>query len=317
MIFCLRCPISRYFSPLAPDSVTTSKIKDAAVKTAKIAANTITAAKIAANAVGSSEIAPNAVGYSELAPQSVEPRCIKTLSGLPPTPSQVPVYDETGPNYWWFKWANVASRPLTPPVAAAEIAPDAVTTEKIALGAVIGDRLSVDSVSTEKIQNGAVTTPKIASSAVTSSQLSVDSVITEKIANGAVTQEKLAPGVGGGERHEFLNPSVEGFYLASQSFPIDWTVADLSPWIPANARAAIVQVGIFTQAISSGARAEMRVRTNDAQREALCVSNGQQDKTNWNGGLVPITSGRALEYRLDVAGTITVTLWISIIGYLV
>ena len=127
---------------VADRSVGTADLVDGAVTNAKIAANTITGAKIAANAVGSSEIAANAVGYSEIASQSLEPRSIKTLSGAPPTPGQVPAYDETGPNYWWFKWVTpgAAARPLVPPLASDEIANGAVTQAKLAPG-VGGSRL--------------------------------------------------------------------------------------------------------------------------------------------------------------------------------
>ena len=119
---------------MADGIIGTAEIIDGSITNAKIAANTITGAKIAANAVGSSEIAANSVGYSEIAPQSLEPRSIKTISGAPPTPGQVPAYDESQGNLWWFRWANAATRPLTPQVATAEIADGAVTQEKLAPG---------------------------------------------------------------------------------------------------------------------------------------------------------------------------------------
>ncbi|MEW6026792.1 MAG: hypothetical protein AB1599_05835 [Planctomycetota bacterium] len=265
---------------LQNNSVTTDKVKDGAITNAKIAANTITAAKIAANAVGSSEIAPNAVGYSELASQSVEPRCIKTLSGAPATDGQVPVADLSQGNQWWFKWANVATRPMTPPLA----------TEEIGAGA------------------------------VTSSQLAADSVITEKIANGAVTQEKLAPGVGG-DRFTFLTPSVESLYLTNISADIPYTAFDLSPWIPAQAKAVILQLGIFNQSFANG-RAFFRVRTNADQRDALGlgVIPGANSQVV-NQGIVPLVVGApSIEYALESVGgpwVATLTLYITVIGYVV
>jgi hypothetical protein len=163
-----------------------------------------------------------------------------------------------------------------------------------------------------------VTQSKIASNSVGASEIIAGAVGTSEIANGAVTADKLAPGAAG-DRMSFLSPSVEGLYLPGQSVIIDWTVADLSAWIPANARAAIVQLGMASQAVASGARAEMRVRTNDAQREAICVSSPMQDKTMWNAGIVPLqnTGNRTVEYRLDVVGAITVTIWITIVGYVI
>ncbi|MEW6026716.1 MAG: hypothetical protein AB1599_05435 [Planctomycetota bacterium] len=302
-------------SQLAVGSVTTEKIKDGAITNAKIAANTITAAKIAANAVGSSEIAPNAVGYSELAPQSLEPRSIKTLSGAPATEGQVPVADLSQGNQWWFKWANVATRPMTPPLAS----------EEIANGAVGSSQLAVNSVTTEKIQNGAVTTPKIASSAVTSSQLSVDSVSTEKIQNGAVTQEKLAPGVGG-DRFVFGTlltglGSADVLYLTNISADIPYTVFDLSPWIPAQAKAVILQLGIFNQSFANG-RAFFRVRTNTDQRDALGVGlvPGANSQVV-NQGIVPLVVGTpSIEYTLESVGgpwVATLTLYVTVVGYVV
>jgi hypothetical protein len=164
-----------------------------------------------------------------------------------------------------------------------------------------------------------VTTDEIGELQVTSSKLQVGAVTTEKIQNGAVTQEKLAPGAAG-DRHILGTTqgeqSLEGLYLYNQSFPIDWTVADLSSWIPAGARWAIVQLGMFTQTIQPNVRAELRVRRDLAQREAICLANGTLEKTVWNQGLVPLTPGRTLEYQLTMTGPITVTIFISIVGYI-
>jgi hypothetical protein len=271
---------------LQNNSVTKDKIKDGEITNAKIAANTITAAKIAANAVGSSEIAANAVGYAKIASQSLEPKGIKTISGLPATEGQIPVADLSQGNQWWFRWADAATRPLTPPITEAEIGQYAVTYMKIA----------PNSVNDEKISNSAIT--------------------TDKIQDGAVTAEKLAPGAGG-DRFVFLPMSVEGFYLAGQSDSIDWTVADLSPWIPAGAKAAIVQLGMFTESTTTGARADMRLRANEEQRESLGITNKGPGQVDFNFGIVPITPVRTVDYRMDVNGVLSVTFWITVVGYII
>ena len=121
------------------------------VATAEIADAAVTAVKIAANAVTKAKMADNSVGYLEIASQSLEPKGIKTLAGLPPAPGQVPVYDESGPNYWWFRWADPATRPLTPPLASAELGAGSVESDKIAANAVTSD----------KIEDGAVTPAKL------------------------------------------------------------------------------------------------------------------------------------------------------------
>lgn len=99
--------------------------------------------------------------------------------------------------------------------------------------------------------------------------------------------------------------------------PIDWTVLDLSALIPAGAKAAIIQVGVFTESTSSGARAEVRIRTDEVQRDALEVSNKGSSQTDFNQGVGPLTSGRTLQYNLAVTGVISVTVWITVVGYIV
>jgi len=293
-------------TPLPDNAVTTPKIADGAVVSVKIAAGAVgsnqlaegsvesikikdgavIASKIAANAITKSKMADNSVGYSEIASQSLEPKAIKTLSGLPPAAGQVPVYDETGPNYWWFRWADAATRPLTSPLTSAE--------------------LGVGSVESEKIANNAVT--------------------TEKIQNGCVTQEKLAPGVGGGDRFVFGTlltgfQSADALYLTGQNVPVPFTTFDMSNWVPAGAKAVIVQLGVFTESSTPPTcRAEIRVRTNVDQRDALGVPAPLlATNSNYNGGIVPlVTSGaRTIEYSLDVTGAISVTMWLTIVGYII
>ncbi|MFH0888361.1 MAG: hypothetical protein V1871_04055, partial [Planctomycetota bacterium] len=100
------------------------------VATAEIADGAVTKEKLATDSVTQTKIARDSVGWSEIRAQSLEPEQIKTLSGEPPLPGQVPVYDEAAeldplnPTYWWFKWATPGvgvSRPITPPVAKEEL----------------------------------------------------------------------------------------------------------------------------------------------------------------------------------------------------
>ncbi|MEW6026815.1 MAG: hypothetical protein AB1599_05950 [Planctomycetota bacterium] len=281
---------------IANGAVTSDKLPSGAVTSLKIADGAVVGSKLATNSVTAPKIAPNAVGYSELAPQSLEPRSIKTLSGAPATEGQVPVADLSQGNQWWFRWASVATRPLTPAIASEEIAAGAVTQEK--LGA----------------------------NAVGSSQLAVDSVSTEKIQNGAVTQEKLASGVGG-DRFVFGTlltgfTSADVLYLTNISADIPYTPFDLSPWVPAQAKAVILQLGMFNQAFISG-RAFFRVRTNTDQRDALGLGNmvGANSQVA-NQGIVPLVVGtgpRTIEYTLESVGgpwVGTLTLWVTVVGYI-
>jgi hypothetical protein len=251
---------------MADGIIGTAEIIDGSITAAKLATNSVTNAKIATNAITKAKMADNSVGYAEIASQSLEPKGIKTISGLPATEGQIPVADLSQGNQWWFKWVTpgAAARPLTPPIA------------------------------------------------------------TDEIGNAQVTQAKLAPDVQMGDRFVFLPMSVEAFYLAGQSASIDWTVADLSPWIPAGAKAALVQIGMFTESTTSGARADMRLRANEEQREALGITNKGPSQVDFNFGIVPITTvptgrqaARTVDYRMDVNGVITVTFWITVIGYVI
>lgn len=68
----------------------------------------------------------------------------------------------------------------------------AVTTAKIADGAVTNAKLAATAVSTSKIEDGAVTAVKLASSAVTNSKIADGAVNTLKLEDAAVSANKLA-----------------------------------------------------------------------------------------------------------------------------
>ncbi|MEK7309214.1 MAG: hypothetical protein AAB038_00155 [Planctomycetota bacterium] len=283
---------------VADQSVRTEDLVDGAVTNAKIAANTITAAKIAANAVGSSELAPNSVGYSEIASQSLEPRSIKTLSGAPPTPGQVPVYDETGPNYWWFRWANAATRPLTPPVA----------TEEIANGAVVSDKIAANVVDSSKLANNAVTSDKIQDA----------SVGTNKIQNGAITQEKLAPGVGGGDTLMMFPAPVTALDIGGIIATTAPATVDLSAIIPVGTKGVIVSIACINQSYVNGGMmayiyrqvgAEYALQVGVPPVNAPGISNG-------GSVLMPVADDRTLTWLAYVAGNNSTELVIYILGYI-
>lgn len=80
------------------------------------------------------------------------------------------------------------------PVVTADIADDAVTTDKLASGAVTSGIISTGAVTTGKINTGAITTGKIADNAVTEGKIADNSVATAKIADFAVTSGKLDTG---------------------------------------------------------------------------------------------------------------------------
>ncbi|MBI5778900.1 MAG: hypothetical protein HZA49_05535 [Planctomycetes bacterium] len=101
---------------IANSAVTSIKIADGAIIASKIATNTITQNKIANNAIGSGELQSNSVITEKLANGSVTP---EKLSFTP------------------------VARPLTPPIATAEIGDGQVTQAKLAPGVGGGDTLTM------------------------------------------------------------------------------------------------------------------------------------------------------------------------------
>ncbi|MFH0888279.1 MAG: hypothetical protein V1871_03625 [Planctomycetota bacterium] len=138
-------------SPLADNSVSTAKIQDNAVVTEKIAAGAVdssklavgsvestkikdgavTNTKIATNAVSKSKMTDNSVGYLEIINGSIEPRHIRAIDS--PANGEVPSYNQLQERFEWIApEGGGVSRPLTPPVATAEIAIGAVNGERLA-----------------------------------------------------------------------------------------------------------------------------------------------------------------------------------------
>ncbi len=89
------------------------------------------------------------------------------------------------------------SKIATGAVTTNELGANAVITSKLASGAVTSNELSANAVIDTKIASGAVTTAKIASGAVNYSKLAANSVITSKISAAAVDSSKIAIGAVG------------------------------------------------------------------------------------------------------------------------
>ncbi|MEW6025719.1 MAG: hypothetical protein AB1599_00285 [Planctomycetota bacterium] len=307
---------------LSPQSATGEKIANDAIEEKHIKDGVVTRRKIADGVVGTDELVDGSVSAVKIASKAVTNDKLQSAS----------VTNE-----------KIADGSIT----SGKIVAGAITTEKIANGAITREKVADQSVRTEDLVDGAVTNAKLANNAVTaskiaanaigsseiqsgavgSSELAVGSVSTEKIQNGAVTQEKLAAGIGGGDRFTFGTlltglGSADVLYLTGISADIPYTAFDLSPWIPAQAKAVILQLGMFNQAFATG-RAFFRVRTNTDQRDALGLGliPGANSQVA-NQGIVPLVVGtgpRTIEYALESVGgpwSATLTLYITVVGYI-
>ena len=115
-------------------------------------------------------------------------------------------------------------------ITADKLAKNAVTTKKIADGAVKTDKIANDAVTGVKIANGAVGENQIDSDAVTANKLAQNSVGTNKIRDEAVESGKLAAGAV--TEGKIGNDAVVGSKVAAGSLDLsDYAraVVDIAP----------------------------------------------------------------------------------------
>ncbi|MBI3817742.1 MAG: hypothetical protein HY286_03540 [Planctomycetes bacterium] len=144
---------------IAPNTIDSTHIKDAAVSAAKLGSGAVTNSKLAAQSVTSDKLASGAVGGGALADGSVTS-------------------------------AKLADGSITNP----KLANDSVTSTNIIDGAVSLTKLGRGSVNHDKILSGSVQQDSISNGAVTNDAVADSAVTTNKIADGSVTRNKLAPG---------------------------------------------------------------------------------------------------------------------------
>lgn len=182
-------------SMLAVNSVGGGQIEDNAVRSGEIADGQVTSDDIANDAVRSGHIKDG-----EVTDPKIVNLAYSKLTGVPgsfpPGGTAGGVLDGSYPNPGLRDGA----------VTNADLAIDAVTSNRIADGTVTDSDLANDSVTSAKIVNGAVTgadlannsvdSAKIVDQSVTNADLANDSVTSIKIANGQVTSPDLASDAG-------------------------------------------------------------------------------------------------------------------------
>lgn len=79
-------------------------------------------------------------------------------------------------------------------ISTPKLAANAVTAEKISVGAVGGTQIADGAISTGKLQADAVTADKIAAGTITASEIATGAITADKVAADAITADKIAAG---------------------------------------------------------------------------------------------------------------------------
>jgi hypothetical protein len=203
---------------LAPDAVTSDKIKDGEVTNAELADDAVTSDKIKDGEVTNDDLATDAVTSDKIANGEVKTDDLEDGAVTNDKLADDAVTSDK------IKDGEVTNDDLaTDAVTSDKIANGEVKTDDLEDGAVTNDKLADDAVTSDKIKDGEVTNDDLATDAVTSDKIADGEVKTDDLEDGAVTTDKLADGIAVSKlavTHKYLivgNSSDQGSLLAPGS----------------------------------------------------------------------------------------------------
>ena len=174
---------------IAAGAVTTGKLAANSVQAGNIAAGSVSAAKMVAGTITAESgiIAASAIGTTQIADGSITDAKIVSLTANKLTAgtidaSQIYVINLTADN---ITTGTINGQRI--PV---------LGTDKLADGAVTGNKVASNAITADKIVAGAVTTEKIAAQAVTANEILAGSITGDRLSANTVTANKLAADVG-------------------------------------------------------------------------------------------------------------------------
>lgn len=266
---------------LAANSVTAGKIAAGAVTAGNIAAHAVTTEKIATGAITAESgiIAESAIGTSQIADASITDAKIVGLTANKLTAgtidaSEIAVVNLVADNIT----TGTINGQVIPVLGGDKLAAGAVTGEKIAKNAVTADKIVAGAVTTDKLAANAVTANKILAGAVTADKLSASAVTADKIAAGAITTNKLSSDVGANldlSSNKSINLMVSG--IETDIGDIEERVTDAETAISQNAgaialRATKSEVSTAKSEAISAAATDATTKANNAKSAAISAA---------------------------------------------
>lgn len=266
---------------LAANSVTAGKIAAGAVTAGNIAAHAVTTEKIATGAITAESgiIAESAIGTSQIADASITDAKIVGLTANKLTAgtidaSKIAVVNLVADNIT----TGTINGQVIPVLGGDKLAAGAVTGEKIAKNAVTADKIVAGAVTTDKLAANAVTANKILAGAVTADKLSASAVTADKIASGAITTNKLSSDVGANldlSSNKSINLMVSG--IETDIGDIEERVTDAETAISQNAgeialRATKSEVSTAKSEAISAAATDATTKANNAKSAAISAA---------------------------------------------